>query len=331
MNKTTKSIITAALLVLAAVVLIAGCNAELQSDNSSTATVCANPVTPQFPILDGTRSLIFVLVEANSTYYEAGNIHRTQTTLKYVLPKLMKPGDRLILAWIENNELEGLNKTVFFDATADLVAIPMTPTMPTAPTSIPRPTETPFARLRETALAETVQAADVTSTASYYDYVCQFADWSKRAQSTADASRAQIKTSVDNLVGSADTKLQSNDLAQFLDDASPHIFETISRASKFLGDMCAPGKYDHCVLLFFSNMKDWRRDQDPKYLRYSTDLNRIGVAVVLYSCRYDDDECGKRIAAWQKHFDAYHTTLHFVLDGNIEGDLQNYLNDLLRR
>lgn len=302
------NIIIAFLLVFGVI----GCSSETPPLSESTATQTECPPPTPVVIYKQPRGsfLIFVLIENTHLYHESGDFQKAKEHLKTFFQNNATSGDKVVMALLSEELIEdGLNESVFFDDTVEVIATQIPPTPISTPTELTEPTPIPTRRtqLGATAVALT-QAVNnhnfqVTQTAVSNSYNCDYTQVQTEyvvAVSTSDAN--QISRNQDFA-----TKIEanfSNLNAEPEEDEKARTIEGLRMAGDYMKDNCTI-EFEHCVLLVFSNLPDFREEWQSVSIDIKVNLERVDVIPVLYACRYIDGKCEKKINKWTGHFNYF--------------------------
>jgi len=288
-------------------------------------TVCS-PITPAISWKDASQPrLLYVIVEGNPAYQT--DVKSSFTVLSHILPQISEPGDRLIMAWMEQDTLD---KAVFIDVAANPISTPAFPPFPSTqePTFTPVITSTPaitptmpqstIGRLAATKNAAGTQAAmEATTTWTMNEYYCSVDEalhaWEKLRQDSKDDFATRVNDQMTQ-VPAGSHESQSN------------IFEALRLAAKTLKQECSIEKYHgdcNLVIIVFSDMQDFRQNL-PNLQPQDIDLANMDVFVVLWKCKFTYDNtplCAQKVNAWSTPLAAYHATSEFISNQNVEVQL----------
>ena len=90
--------------------------------------------------------------------------------------------------------------------------------------------------------------------------------------------------------------------------------EGLKMASDYMQDNCS-SEFEHCVLLVFSNLNDFREDWQSPSIDKKVNLEGIDVIPILYNCRYLDGECETKVNNWTRHFNYFNAkSITFLLN-----------------
>lgn len=262
--------------------------------------------------------LIFVLIENSQSYHKSGNFKKTQEDLQTFFKNNAASGDKVVLALLSDDLVEtGLNDSVFFDDSVEVIATQIPPTPISTPTELTQPTPLPTRRtqLGATTVAQT-QAVDnhnfqITQTAISNSYNCDYTQVQTEyvvAVSTSDANQitrndnfaTEISTSFSNLVAKPEEETKT--------------IEGLRMAGDYMKDNCT-SEFERCLLLIFSNLPDFREEWQSASIDIKVNLESIDVIPVLYDCRYIDGNCEKKIKKWTEHLEYFHAkSVTFLLN-----------------
>jgi hypothetical protein len=262
--------------------------------------------------------LIFALIENTHPYHKSGYFKKAQENLEAFFRNNAASGDKVVLALLSDELVErGLNASVFLDDTVEVIATQIPPTPMATPTELSQPTPIPTRRtqLGATAVALTQVVNDhnfqMTQTAVSNSYNCDYTKVQTEyivAVSTLGANQItrnqdfanKVSTNFSNLI--AEPEKESDSL------------EGLRMAGNYINDHCTP-EFEHCVLLIFSNLHDFREEWQSASIDVKVNLEGVDVIPVLYDCRYIDGECKTKVDDWTRHFNYFHAqSVTFLLN-----------------
>lgn len=308
---------------------VLGCSPETSTPPVSTPTATECPPPTPVVIYTQPRSsfLVFVLIENTHPYHESGNFQKTQEDLKAFFENNTSSGDKVVMALLSEELVEeGLNASIFFDDTAKVIDEQIPPTPVSTPTELPQPTPIPTRRtqLGATAVALT-QAAEnhnfqVTQTAISNSYNCDYTQVQTNyvvAASTSDANQISRNIEFAEKISASFSGITAEP------EKETETLEGLRMASDFMKDNCT-SEFNHCVLLVFSNLHDFREEWQSASMDVKVDLQGIDVIPVFYDCRYIDGKCEKKVSKWFEHFGYFNArSVTFLLNNkNIVEQLQ---------
>lgn len=318
------------IIVIWLVLGIIGCSSGTPPPTpASTATQTECPPPTPVVIYKQPRGsfLIFVLIENTRSYHKSGNFKKAQENLQTFFQNNTASGDKVILALLSDELVEnGLNTSVFFDETVEVIATQIPPTPMATPTDLPQPTPiaTRRTQLGATAVALTQAVNDhnfqMTQTAVSNSYYCDYTKVQTEyvvAVSTLDANQITRNQNFANKVASIFSNLSVEP------EKETESLEGLRMASNYIQDNCTP-VFEHCVLLVFSNLPDFREEWKSPSIDIKVNLEGVDLIPVLYDCKYVDGKCKNKINDWTRHFNYFGAkNVMFLLNS---GDIVEQLN-----
>lgn len=251
----------------------------------------------------------FFLIDGTVLYSQKNHISDTRSVLNFSLPKLLHTGDKVAFGWINNDtEYYGIEKTIFYNNVFVVKAenISPTPTFPPALTPLSTPlTATPasLGQLRQTEVAKTVDAAKQIEQESIQDSINEYLCQRQKTVIEIDEINQIIETartnSVTKFIQDISNTFPSD--AQFEDQTSNPVFESIATTANFITTECNLSIYSNCVLVIFSDLEDFRQNNASDKVPQSQMSSNIDVLSVIYSCQYASG-CKEKTTKWAEHF-----------------------------
>lgn len=299
------------IIVLLLVLGIIGCSPGTPpplTEITATQTECPPPTPVVIYKQPRGSFLIFVLIENTHPYHKSGNFKKTQENLQTFFQNNAVSGDKIVFALLSDELVEnGLNASVFFDDTVEVIATQIPPTPMITPTDLPQPTPiaTRRTQLGATAVALTQAVNDhnfqMTQTAVSNSYYCDYTKVQTEyvvAVSTLDANQMTRNQDFANKVASTFSSLSVEP------EKETDSMEGLRMAGNYIQDNCTD-PFEHCVLLIFSNLPDFREEWQSPSIDTKIKLEGVDVIPVLYDCKYNDGKCKKKVTDWTGHFNYF--------------------------
>lgn len=283
-----------------------GCSSEVLAAVQATPTQCLSQTSVSNSGLQDRRPFfVFAFIENTLVYRNSGNINNSQENLQKFFQNNAVPGSHLVLAALSKTAVDGgLNTSVLFDESIEtILAAPIITPIPTIIRLVqPTPIPTGSGQVGATLEAEKQKKIDSdfhsaeTSVANAYNCASEINERERiNAYATLDITRFSEKKKFAEKFSNSFSKLNYT-----LDEDAKPVFEGLQEAGDFIRDTCS-SDFEHCVLLIFSDLKDFREGWAPSYVNVGVNLEGIDVISVLYDCRYNDGECETRMKNWNGH------------------------------
>lgn len=289
---------------------------------TSTSTPCIDiPYTPSVEE-KSMPTFYFVLVDGTLNY-DYKKVNDVSEILEKALPNFLKTGDRVVLSWINDDvPYYGIEKYIFY---SDIFLVEdnqvlLTPTLPPTlnPQNTATATPTSLGQLRQTEIAKTVDAVILQEQENIQkalnDYFCQ--------KGEAIAEINEINKIIEQLrrdsvnAFSLDIRNSFPTLEQYETSEGNPLFEVLGEAADFIKTECSLTNYSDCVLIIFSDLKDFRENFPSEKVPYSDMAGKITVLPVFYECQYITS-CENKISNWERHFRFFNSgDIYFVLNSD---------------
>jgi hypothetical protein len=321
------------LAIVVILLLLQGCSSLIPNAAISTRTSTPTQlVCPTFvsgtPVAvsqgTGGSKLIVVLFENNSLYKPY--LLQAFDNMNDALRGAVQPGDKVFM--IDMNA-QDFDSAIVVNANVEMVIAPLAPPKPTnypTPTATLPPIFTPQARIAQIAATQSANATaisvNLTATSSAFLFNCSSQVWQEQYL----AISKQWEKQKDEVVQSF-TKVivqQQSEIKLGVGAPNNQVWEGLSNASLIMKNECY--KYDRCILIVFSDMKE-NRSVKPENL--NVDLRNVEVFGVMLNCKLlYSPECGKWIETWKEYLfsnDISAKSVDFINAENLRGVLSAIL------
>lgn len=299
--------------------MIASCGTS-SSTTSITSTSSACPQVTSIPVSDQTiePNMYFILYDNTIPYNNDGFFEQRLRIIPDILPRQLNPGDRIVGGWLDQSALgRQIDDIIFFDRLLPNItsqeSISLVPSL--APFASPTVEVTPYTQLGQSQLARTQSAFDLQVTATSESHNCRVFEVNQSQIGTATAVGLQFGEQAYQVA------LELNQ--SFEQQREPHeegnkpILEVLTTISEFSGDECEYRDYEHCILIVFSDMLDYRSGYAqaiPPSLPHPQ-LNYMNLIIVLFDCQYPEGRCAAKIDNWTRHLTEYGAeSINFILN-----------------
>lgn len=305
-------------LIILLVILI-GCSSP--PPTVSVERIC--PTTTQSVLVNHASDpskLIVVLVKEHPNYKEYAQ--QAFDILLEVFPKLLEPGDRVIMMTMEDSSL---SDAIFFDGEISPLQKPAIVNSPTPPPTIgplPSPTALPQGGYMEAVATQDairyMQGTQVAATAMAFEYACAQEEWKQNGEQIWRDWQTKRLKSISEFTDTLSDSINTN-VSQGFQIKKSQVFEALQLASLLLRTECAG--YDECHLVIFSDFYDYRIGTPPPINLMLDDIDVVGV---LLNCQYKS-ECQDNLIWWQSYFDSLSVSqIEFVTGNKAEQTLLDH-------
>lgn len=232
------------------------------------------------------------------------------------LAPILSSNDRVILAWMDFNNFDNPDimdplKSIYFDETLDFVAQPILPTPINTPILMPTLTPGPGSVGKNVSIATSVWVQEMNKTpeAKYHCQIGQANVESEQIYSNWQLEQAQEKQEFLDELKESLSNAKSSPLAP-----GKYVYDSFSLASQIFTEEIKNDEYDEYVLIFFSDMFEWR-PQDKRPAGYSVlGLKDVRVVVAMPNCSYAlvQEDCDNTRARWEREFSENTFPLKFM-------------------
>ena len=275
--------------------------------------------------------LIYFLVDGSSEYEEYSV--EMNNLLIDIVPKIINPGDRLVLSWIGK---DSLSSSIFFDEKVLEVPYPImepfTETLPTRQILIESGEYySSNAKLVATESAQQTQTAlDLYATQTTNEFFCEQNAWLTETQRIYSEWIAEQNRRIDEFTSSFEATLKTTDHS-WVNGPISNIYESLYLSAQFMQEEAArsgnENPYEKKIVIF-SSLYDVR-DFD-EYLGPSIDFTETDIIIVLQDCKYlydDTSNCREKVNHWAEIFKQYNpNSVSFISGYNIEENLIDQIN-----
>lgn len=310
---------------------------EVLSVTGTSVEVTLTPCPPVAPVAVATprsdpATLLYVLVDRSMSYCEW--VRPSLELLAGLLPEVVSPGDRVIMAWISNASERPVE--VFFQGYVPEVGVPAVDPQPQLPSYVctPAPPADSTSPPDEgTDLLNHIRRQALTATAQWYeerweqceeewqramsDYYCQLPAWNSSAQQATRRWDEDREEAVDRFLEQAVPTIEMQARMTGCTHGT-HIREALYVASTVLQNAVADGDFQHYRLLVLSDMWEDRVTELPDI---SLDFGNVDVVVAMMYCAAAAD-CIDRQHGWEEELNmanAQSIAFRLVVDSTVRG------------
>ena len=310
---------------------------EVLSVTGTSVEVTLTPCPPVTPVsvaapCSDPATLLYVLVDRSMSYCEW--VRPSLELLAGLLPEVVSPGDRVVMAWISNASERPAE--VFFQEYVPDVGVPAVDPQPQPPSCVctpaPPANSTPLPD-EETELLGHVHRQALTATAQWYEerweqceeewqrrmseYSCQLQAWNLSVQQAVRRWDEDREEAVDRFLEQAVPTIEMQ--AQLTRcSQGTHIREALYVASVVLQNAVGDGGFQHYRLLVLSDMWEDRVTELPEI---PIDLGNVDVVVAMMYCSEAAD-CADRQHRWEEELNmanAQSIAFRLVVDSTVQG------------
>lgn len=247
-----------------------------------------------------------------------------------VLELAAEPGDSIVI--FKLGPLKFRDALVFDGRVGNESQPNIPPTLTAVPsitaTTTPIQTLEPGIYKRSTEAAITATQGIIAITATHIETInkCGQEEWNREFSVIATqwaATRVAAKAKFDKGLNAAATPVPSEE-----ENYSRHVFEGLQHATLAFNSECKTQKYRRCLLIVFSDLKDYRT-KEPDYFNPPINLENVEVLSVMQNCAVlFDPECKSAEDIWSNNFLLFGAKNSEYINGD---DIENNLIDFIRR
>ena len=299
--------------------LMSGCKGVFReiSNDDLHDTNCEVAISLEYKNFDVSQSPAKLYIAFFDRTTRFGEYYEESLDIFYEsLMPILSPNDRVILAWMDFNNLYAPDArnpidSIFFDEIVRSVAPPMFPTPVNTPILMPTLTPGPGSTGKNISIATSIwiQEQNKTPEAVYH---CEIGRSNNSAEEIYTNWKSEQEENKHKFLESLREKIE--DIKTLPLVSAKYVYESFSLASELIAEEKANNNYSEYVLVFFSDMSEWRTGDNTPSSYDQKKLNGSRILIVMPNCAYTSiqEECDIAQKRWEIEFGELNPTPVFM-------------------